>query len=289
MLFHPAAVNFAAQVLVFIHIPKTAGSSFRKAMTGHFGAEHCLSLRQEKIEKVHRGIVHMLAWRAREGSRRVANRVAGGHPLLPKSGGPVAISDIHLVAGHVVLGREPRLLREPVYVTLVRDPVERFVSHFYFLQDLDATVPTSARVGHPGREYAIEEYVDLLGSRRLKTVNNVQCGYIAGRESFAHARRVIDERVFLAAPSDRLHDLLDLLRPVVGLDAIPALRENVGRTRAAAPPPPIQVIDKIRALLAEDIQLFDYVSDRFDELYRQNKAKAATVQPIGESSGRASD
>lgn len=285
MLFQPATLDFSTQVLVFIHIPKTAGSSFRTAMTAHFGSERCLSLRQEKIEKIYRSIAHRLAWRAREGSRRVASRLVGGDPLLPKSQRPVPISDIHLVAGHVVLGHEPRLSREPVYLTLVRDPVERFLSHFYFLKDLAAGAPEGARSGHPLQNYALDEYVDLLEGCRLRTMNNVQCGYIAGRESFSHARRVIDERVFLAAPSERLDDLLDLLRPVIGLDAVLAPRENVGVARSDAEAPPASLLAGIRALLAEDIQLFDYVSQSFDELYRQTKPSNVTVSSVDELPG----
>jgi len=86
-----------------------------------------------------------------------------------------------------------------------------------------------------------------------------------------------DNRVFLAAPADRLDGFLELLRPILPSLPAQAPRANVGKARLEKAPPSRESLDKIREMVAEDQLLFDYVSKDFDEVYRRHAAPASVA------------
>ena len=268
MLFDSGPLDFRAQRIVFVHIPKTGGSSLRKVLFNQLGAENCIELRSEKLEKIHTSGIHQLAWTAREAVRRRAMRLVGADPRNPKDNRRAGLEAMRAVSGHFGLGQEPASTRQPAYITLVRDPVDRFLSHYYFIRDMSPHGAEAGRAKHPAQQHDLEEFVQLLHSGKLKSVTNVQCRYLGGSERFDCARRAVDERVFLAAPSKRSQDFLDLLRPVLCIQAIEIPQENVGRAKLKAPAPSHEILDKIRSLVSQDQLLFDYVSDQFNALYR---------------------
>ncbi|MGH7126272.1 MAG: sulfotransferase family 2 domain-containing protein [Stellaceae bacterium] len=278
MLFSPSPIDLDRQVIVFVHIPKTAGTSLRDVFVAHYGADRCVETRMEKFDKIHEGSASRVLWSAGHAFRNGLRRLAGRDPLLPRSLKSWALDRAVLLSGHFALGREPRLRRAPVYITLLRDPVERFISHYYFLRDLREQDPTGRRDSQPARKYDLDGYVNLLAARRLRGVTNVQCRYIAGVESFERARQTITDRVFLAAPSERLDDFLELLGRALGLRHMSAGQANVGRARQAAASPSAQTLAAIRHLVAEDEKLFDHVSRSFDRTYQAFAASSARAR-----------
>ena len=101
--------------LVFIHIPKTAGTSLRRAM----GHAYAPSERLYLYDAPHlEG-----AMLRREFLELPAERRAG----------------LRFVMGHFVYGVHRSIPHNSRYVTILRDPVERVVSHYYhYLQVVDA-------------------------------------------------------------------------------------------------------------------------------------------------------
>jgi len=105
-------------MLVSVHLPKTAGSSFGQVLSGHFGA----ALRHDYADFP----LHAPAW------KRCS--AALGYTL---TGGRVP-PDVRCIHGHF-LPLKYRWLRDPNepvrFVTWLRHPVERLVSHYYFWLD----------------------------------------------------------------------------------------------------------------------------------------------------------
>jgi hypothetical protein len=270
MLFRSAPLDLARNVIVVVHVPKTAGSALCDALFEHFGPEQCfVADSPEKIGKIHPNRLHRLAWTMREELRMAAMRLRGGEPRLAEFHSRAELQRFQLFEGHFALGAEPKISRKPVYLTLVREPVDRFLSQYYYAHDLRAKWPEGSRDRHPYWTYDIDRFVDYAYARRRWTDANLQCRLIGGAANFAAARRAVDDRVFLAAPSQRLDDCLELLQPVLGLRSTVAPRSNVGNARQGQAPPSPAALAKIREMTSEDQLLFDYVSRVFDDLYRE--------------------
>jgi hypothetical protein len=274
MLFRSAPLDLARNVIVVVHIPKTAGSALGDALIEHFGPEYCfIAHGSEKIGKIHPNRTHRLVWALREELRKAAMRLRGGEPRLSKFHSRADLERFHLFEGHYALDAEPRTSRRPVYITVVREPVDRFLSQYYYAHDLRGQWSAGSRDRHPYWTYDLDRFVDYAYARRRWTDTNLQCRFIGGANNFAAARRAIDDRVFLAAPTKRLDDALELLRPVLGLQSTVAPRSNVGQARQGKAPPSPEALAKIREMTSEDQLLFDYVSRVFDDLYREVTGK----------------
>ena len=93
---------------VFLHVPKTAGSSLRTVLSRQYGARH------------------VLYFDLGAGDRRPMPDIAASL----RQG--MAGRDIRLITGHQFLGLH-EALREPcLYFTLLRDPVERVLSEYFY-------------------------------------------------------------------------------------------------------------------------------------------------------------
>lgn len=277
MLYQPAPLDFSRSVLVFVHIPKVGGTAMEAALVAAVGPDALRFLRLEKIGKVHASRPHKLVWETKKFLRNAIARAQGVEPLLPKGFTSAQLDRLAILKGHITLGAEPKTGREPVYVTVVRDPVDRFLSDYYCRFDIRAAWPSGKRERHKFWTYEIDGFVDYVYKRRSWTDTNLQCRYIGGQDNFEAAKDAVDKRVFLAAPSNRLDDFLELLRPL--LPALPARapRANVGKARLEKAPPSRESLEKIREMTADDQRLFDYVAKDFDQVYRRYAALASVA------------
>jgi hypothetical protein len=92
------------QLLIFLHLPKTAGSTLAKVIRRQYGANSCLEL---------------------YGS-------SSGQEITVLPG--KEFSQVRVVIGHFHFGVH-RFLSSPAnYLTVLRDPVERVISHYYYVR-----------------------------------------------------------------------------------------------------------------------------------------------------------
>jgi hypothetical protein len=274
MLFNSTPLDFTRQVLVFVHIPKTAGSGIEETLVGHFGSEAYIFMLQEKIGKIHSNRLRKAIWAARKVARDSILRMRGIHPLMSKEHRNINPDQLRVLHGHVSLGKEPDIGRDPVYISIIRDPVDRFISDYYYRFDIRASWPEGKRERHEFWLYDIDRFVDYVYTRKEFNELNLQCRYIGGEDNFAAAKRAVDDRVFLAAPMQRVNEFLELLTPVLGLGSPVMPSTNIGRTRQKKAPPSDETKAKIREMVSEDQKLFDYISRAFDDLYATSKQKA---------------
>jgi hypothetical protein len=95
-------------LLVQIHIPKTAGSALRRVLNREFG---------DRFGKAPNTFTH-----PQVAEERLRARVAGEGGVAPLA-----------IAGHIVFGLRDVLPEDSRYVTVLREPVERTLSHYGYL------------------------------------------------------------------------------------------------------------------------------------------------------------
>lgn len=262
-------MDFSKEILVFTHVPKTGGQSLTRALRTAIGPERCVRLRMQKIENVRKSRVSELGVAAHVAGRRVLSAIQRRHYLLPP-GHSGDLTDIAMFHGHVRVGEEPRTGRRPTYVTVIRDPVDRFLSYFYYRRDqLPALMQNKAR--HPlldakGQPPADPmEFLDRLVCSGTVGWRNAQCRYFARAGDFASARAIIEGHGILAAPMRRLDELTARISNQLDLPRLQLEHVNKGASRARARELSKAEIARIAAHFAEDLELYRYVEDRFDK------------------------
>ena len=212
-----------------MHIPKCAGSSFRQVLKRWFG-QHALFLDTHDPD---------------------ALKTAVDRLRCP----PRAI------AGHIPFGLHDGLPVRPCYVSLVRHPLERFVSLYKHARRTQAH-PLHAAASRLDLEAFYDFTLSDEGGRNRSV--GLQCYFLSRARNFNEARSVIDRRYALLAPTERYGDFMI------------ACAERFGREPQETPPrnvaPELAGIDEARAALeprircdhVEDLRLYQYVCETFD-------------------------
>jgi hypothetical protein len=153
----PARTPARPRPLLYLHIPKTAGTSFSNAMAWHFTA-------QERLHNAHYA-AHL---------ERDPN-------------------DYQLVMGHIQYNYLARYRTRPTVVTVLRDPLERSLSTYYFFREMgeegfrrdegvavQREVDSSVRMALAARRYDLPEFLDAEPDLAAHYLGNLQTQYLAG-------------------------------------------------------------------------------------------------------------
>lgn len=226
-------------LLNFIHIPKAAGGTVIGALVSEYG------------------------------SRQVERRfdpdldTFDSHPMDP---------EVRVLVGHMPFGVHQVLDRDVTYITLLREPVDRVVSGYYFAREPKSDQP--GRVEMDSR-VTLEDYV--ARSVSPFTTNNGQVRLLAGvsrahfgidpRATLDRAQHNLEHDISVVGTLDRFDEFLVLCKLLLGWTSYPTYeRFKTSRVR----PPVGEVSAAVRALIEErnalDIELYASARRRFEEL-----------------------
>jgi hypothetical protein len=220
--------------VVFVHIHKTAGTTLRSLTDRQYRPNEIASVDWKSLE----------AFKASPEADRAR---------------------IRLLRGHMPFGLHEFLPRPSTYITLMREPLDRAVSHYYWVRE---------RPEHDLKAHAAAgDLVAYLESGVAADLDNGQVRLIAGAAfvpfgemTEAHleqAVRNLDERFALAGLSERFDETLVLLRDALGWHrSLYYTRQNPtrGRPRDALD---ARTADALRAHNRLDLELYGYATDRF--------------------------
>lgn len=240
------------RALIFVHIPKCAGRTLAAILERSVPAERRYEVDPDAIAASRAELAALPA------SRR---------------------ANIDLLYGHLSYGWHELLPRPAAYLTLVRDPVERVVSHYNYVRFRPGT-PHYLRAEVQRRRMGLKEYVE---SGVCHEVNNGQVRLLAGVEDIVQepygpsrlpygtndpglldrALRNVERHFVVVGLQDQFDATLLLIRSKLGLGRIWYRSRNVGRTRYRKIRPTNDEVEAIRAYNRLDLALYDAVNERF--------------------------
>lgn len=234
-------------LLFLLHIPRTAGTSLFEVLRRQFSIREVF---WDPFEEV-------------------------GEKL--KAGVPERVARIRLARAHGGYGIYRFLPRKPVYVTSLRDPIQRVLSlHGHICQ-------TPTHVDHAGlREQGMTLEAFLSWPKMQRQVRNAQVMAIAGWEVAGGRPLSPTENLELAkirleefatfALADRLLESVELIHHVFGWSpAGPLPRRNVRKDSLDIDAIPQADRETLFQLTELDRELYRYASRLFEERFRQMK------------------
>lgn len=228
------------RLLVFIHIPKTAGSTLRAIMQRQY--------RPEEIYHIH--------WNFDR------DAPFASYIDLPDQ----ERQQTRVLYGHIPFGIHRQLQRSTTYFTLLRDPVDRCISHYYHIRKLP---------NHFHYKRATElDLAEFVASGVFREMDNGQVRQLTGAGALPFggcSSDLLDQAIAnleahfcVAGLQERFDETLLLLRRAMRWPRPPLYqRRNVGKLRSqrdAFSPEVLRVVADHNTL---DQQLYDYVAGRF--------------------------
>jgi len=264
MLYHQVTPNPATDQIVFVHIRKTAGTALAATLMQGLGAHPPMRTPWGSAERAETGLL------ALHGPlRRAAINLGEDLAILGRrlTGRPVhLVEDQPFYGAHMILGHEPPGPRPRHYITILRDPAERFLSDHAFMRSKRDRARSDC-LEHRLYDLELPEFVEAIEARPEVYQHDYQCRQLAdGRPDLEAARRAVDERLWLAAALPQIDRFVARIGEALGIAFPPPA--HVRRTKGK---PGIESLDpglvaRIRALNPGDAALVRHVAREFDAL-----------------------
>jgi hypothetical protein len=221
-------------LLIFLHLPKTAGSTLAYILERQYGSGGVLALYDSFF-----------------GEELVT---------VPQS----QLERTKVITGHFYFGAHTFISKPSTYITFLREPVDRVISHYYYVR----RDPTHYL--YPlAREMSLREYVESCG---LCEPNNDQTRLLAGKDLATKdgacstdmlpvAKKNLQEHFAVVGISEAFDQSLLLMKQVFGWRHPYYSRQNVSRHRIKNEDIPPKTIRTIHSYNELDCELYGYATE----------------------------
>jgi hypothetical protein len=230
------------EALIFLHIPKTAGTTLNRIIEHQYSPFAIFTIDPHRIRATAKRLKRLPEERRRR---------------------------LRVVRGHVLYGIHKFLPQGATYITLLRDPVARVLSAYYFvlrrpLNPLHRKLKTE--------RLRIEDCLRLFPDRQ-----NLQCRFIAGIEDAAiNDERLLDiakenltKSFSVVGISERFEESLMLMATTFAWQ-IPFYENcRVAKTKPQIDPNTVEMIREHNRL---DLELYEFGKGLFEESLQKNQA-----------------
>jgi len=254
--------------LIFLHIPKTAGSTFHMILNKRYKSDEIKNL-----------------FGSRYSEPEIKNFIET--PVESKK-------NIRLLKGHMPYGMHNYLPQESKYISVIRNPIERVISQYYYIKKNNYN-PLHNLVEKDGM--SISEFVS---SGISVGMNNGHCRFLNGdldEYKFNQCDDILLDRVkenittnfIWLGLTERFDESILVLSILLGWESPPYyIRENVSRNRKSRDSiskEDLSIIEKYNSL---DMKLYSFANEmldkqiqeisNFSEIYDAYKNKNKTIQ-----------
>ncbi|MGM0876127.1 MAG: sulfotransferase family 2 domain-containing protein [Bacillota bacterium] len=209
-------------LLIFLHIPKTAGTSLRKIVERQYRLNEIVSFYgYESLE-------NQLSKYSRENLRRKK-----------------------CVLGHFRYGIHSHFSKPYTYITMLRDPIESLISLYYFVHQ-NPNLPMYEQV----KNKTFEEFISN------ENVHNRLTWYLAGEGPSNLQKAIENLKDFhFVGITEMFDESVFLMKKKFGWNNVNYEKLNVTKNRPKSKQIPNHVIEKVMEKNHLDIELYQYVKN----------------------------
>ncbi len=219
----------AAETVIFVHIPKAAGGTLRQIIARNYGRGEVLHLH---------GTDSALRELDDDARRR-----------------------LKAVMGHWRFGLHELLPQPATYITMLREPVDRIVSMYYYvLREKKHRMHEQVA----GSGMTLEEYVRLpvgeLDNGQTRLISGAQgvAPNACGPELLARAKENLSRHYSVVGLKERFDDSLVLMREALGWRQVPFEKRHVARSRPSKEEVPRDILSVIEERNRLDEELYAF-------------------------------
>ena len=229
------------RALIFLHIPKTAGTTLNRIIEWQYNPLSIFTMDPYRIRATPERLKQLPEARRRR---------------------------LRMVRGHFYYGIHEFLPQGATYITMLREPVARFLSAYYFLQ---------RRPLHPmhrkvtSEKIGVEDFIRLTPQRQ-----NLQCSLIAGVKSQGKveagileiAKENLAKSFSVVGISERFEESLMLIAKTFDWQIPFYENRKVTKSRPPVEPGAIEMIKEHNRL---DVELYEYGKGLFEASLAKNE------------------
>jgi hypothetical protein len=249
------------QSIIYVHLPKCGGTTLNRIIEWEYPPLRVFSVDPSFFRWSYQ---HLLRW--------------------PQE----RLARIKVFKGHMPFGLHKRLSQPATYITVLRDPIDRAISQYYF--PLTHRLQPRHRVV---KNLTLEEYVPITPYKNVQTklLSGLERGYdfVAGECSAGElelAKRNLSTHFSLVGLTERFDESLALAKIEFGWHIDQYADFNVTRHRPKKDQIPASTRELIREHNRFDVELYDYAVDLFEERVKRHAAKIKEeLDAINEAKG----
>ncbi len=249
----PSAAEQALQppLILFLHIPKTAGSTVDVVMYREYGEDGIFWCHPDP---------------------NMVGQTPADFNKLPEH----RRQRYRVVKGHFPFGLHREIKTPSTYITILRDPVERIISHYAYVKErTDHYLHQRVQAEHLSlRDYVQHELsVELDNGQTRMLVGDRGWEPKFGQcpdEFLDIAKQNLHAHFAAVGTTERFDELLLLLKELLGWSLPLYERRKVSQNRLTRDRISADTLTAIQAVNQLDQQLYNYASQRLDELIQEH-------------------